>query len=452
MDDLPVEAADKRVLIPAGKSVDLSKMGDELTTQEKRDAYAKLANKMRAKGLKWDVVDETLSNQEDMVKKLQEMFGLEKAMIREWLVSMINKQIDKDGVELEGFMIKMGPKEIYLLVNAVRESLGFFGKMFSPFFEHEVTGKAVDRLFGDRNGKYDPKKDDKTLDKWVKTMKEEVLVFAGAVAPNAPLQEVLKLFAATRFVSPGEGGMAEGVKTALFKLGMKNIEIKYPHSTDKNEEEKNEQTRKVLEAALKTHIYGDKEHGIKPDIVNSLILKNNKDDKGETFDYFKGHESSVLLASFPSIFRALASSDKIRSDYYYTNKIEPVEGGGEIDENEILYLAGLATLCGENGLISQLEETGGREKDVYDIIMTGKGDALVFAITDFGLGIGKSGWPDHPTIGPQRKTLREWIDWLKHKPLNEVSLAVRIASSKKEVPTEAHYIPSPSGPMHYFHG
>jgi len=395
-----------------------------LTSEQKSKLYDKLAVKMKNSKFSPEEIADSLNKLEGSVKELLDMFGpldLDEFTIRKWLVNVINDRIDNKGADLSYSKdlnvlswVKIGRGELYDLMNANRKDMGLFSH--SP--EHEVTEQAFDRLFGDSNGEYDVKWDAVGLSKFIRTMKKEVFVFAGAVSSSA-LLKTLQLFAAKKFILIDKNEMAGRVRTALYNLGIKNIEDEYPPSKD-GEVNGNKENRDKLLKNIKLYVFGDKVNKTEPNIVNALILGDNKDgEKDRPFDYFKDDRKSVLFNSF---IRVLISSGKM--DEY--GRIDRNNG---TDENEILYMAGLATLSGEGGLISHLEATDGNADAVYDIDFKNNKDVmkafLATIIDDYGL----KGWTGITTYGPD-SSLKDQINWLK-KP-EEVSEEVERVDTPPE--------------------
>lgn len=367
--------------------------------------YARLINEMQNRGFPDADIIGSISALEEKIKTYLTMFGrlgLDEFAIRIWLENVINKQLDKGERKLEFSSdfkpcswIKIGKNDLYSLLNAAHKDLGFFEKMFSGIPVHEVTGAAFDRLFGDSSGEYDAKVDDVTLDLFTDKMKNEVLVFAGTVSSNA-LLKTLQLFAAKKFMLVDKDKMAGRVGTALLKLARDNVMLKYPVSKDTDPDNKANRMRLLLKI--------DEYSGDNSKIIEKLILNKNedgdqtKDDK--SYDYFAGFRKSVLF----EYLDALSRSEK------------------KIDGKMVFNLAGLATLCGEGGLIDHLETQGGREKDVYKIDIKNDDVLKAFLATivdDYGL----HGWSGVTTYGPDGINLRSQINWLT-KP-EEVSAEVQ---------------------------
>ena len=359
------------------------KVSDSLNSAQRLTAYKKLAQKMRVGEISLDTINGTLSELEVQVDELQKMFsGLvpDKPIIREWLVKVINEQIeDKKPGELEGFKVKMGRDELDSLINANNNSI-----------KYKVTEEAVRVLFGSRAV---------PLAEFIRIMKKEVLPFAYAVSPNNPLQKVLDLFAAHRFILISKEDMASGVKTALFNLARKSIEVKY--ESGEVDEGKRDELLKNIELYFKTG----------SDIVKKLILSenedgemNNKTGKKDPFDYFKDCRDSEpeLFNIFNRVLFRSGNVDK----YGVTAKNK------EIDENNILYIVGLACL---DELVSHLETTYGDRDDIYDISESKDPkviNALISASTDLALSP-NGGWPNVRTVGPAVLTLKDYVHLLK---------------------------------------
>ncbi len=357
-----------------------------LNRDQKISAYGELVRQMRLKGCPSDKIDEVLNTLEDQVGELQDMFsGLVPGnpTVREWLVKVIDRQVQvKNKEDLENFRVDIGHGELQSLINPTNDSDRF-----------PVTNAAFLRLFGKKSV---------SLAGLIKTMRTEVLPFASTVSSNNPLQEVLNLFAASRFITIGKNEIASGIRMAFRNLAEKKIWEKFPPSNDGSE------VVNAKRAAMLGNI--DRYFKDNADIINKLILNKNEDgekkdgaQKADSFDYFEGSRDSELFNLFN---RAIFSSGGIDKYGKSTGKI--------VDNNLILYIGGLACL---HELVSYLEGYGGNKNDIYGI--SEKGDkyaskALVLAATD--LALSAKGWPDITTVGPDRLTLPEYIELLKTDP------------------------------------
>jgi len=401
-----VSAGSKDVQPDKVKSLLIKSVGAE-DAELMSSAYGGVIQKMADNGFTSEKIAQSVLQLEGQVKELHGMFGLlglDKPAVRKWLVKVIASQKDQKAFLFsEDFnllsRIKIGRNELYSLMNANREGLGLFEKTFSHMPVYEVTETAFDRLFGNSDGKYSKDKDAVTLDKFTATMNDEVLPFAGLMS-QSPLLKTLQLFAAKRFVLINKDEMVGRVRTAIYNLSVKNIYSKYPMPDEGQKDGKKEVREKLLKQ-IKIYCFGDEGAKTKPNVVENVVFNKNRDGKGgkEAFDYLEGYEDSVLI-----------------------RYIEAASVGADKDsDDKALYLAGLATLCGENGLISHLESQGGREKDVYGIKMKNKEVMEAFLATiidDYGLSV--NGWSGKTTFGPDGfpngVPLKDQINWLKTKP------------------------------------
>jgi hypothetical protein len=366
--------------------------------------YGVLIDKMRANRFSTEEINSSLEKLEAQVEELHDMFGgldLDRFTIRKWLADTISKEIyafqrrpyatwaerqelSLDLSKSEDFdilsRVKIGRAELRSLLRANHENLGFFKKMASSFPVFEITEKAFDALFGDQNGKYEVGKDVVSLARFTNTMKDKVLVVTGTISSNA-LQKAMEYFASNDFVFMDKDMMVDRVKIDLYNLAVNNIVKKYSPSNDSRTG--NKEKREELIKQVKFHIYGKAKDGKKPDIVRNLWLKAGKG-KGldDWLDYFEGYEKKALFGHMIS---------------KYNNELFSGRSESEIDENEILCLAGLAALCSEaSGFVSHLEATGGKAKDIYGPLGKKREEKvkkeLEFLIDDAAVKFGLNGY------------------------------------------------------------
>lgn len=393
-------------------------------TDQVLDTYDKLMRKMLESGVVVVTDDEAvkaINDLEGQLDQLMEMLsdvGLDQRLVRNWISKVIDKQMGKKGEGLEikeGFNaaseIYIGRDELYSLVNACREDMGFFERQISGFPVREVTGQAFDALFGDKNHRYDRGSDDVSLAKFTYKMKNDVLVFAGSVSSDA-LEKTLDLFSTRNFFFIDRETMAHEVKLTLCNLAMDNI-TKNLYPPSKDSEAGNREKREFLLRQISRYYYDTSDKKL---MINAMIMGTNKDDRQtdesgnvteKAFDYFKGCEKTILVQSLAHVLKAR----------------EKAGVGAVSDDKEVYYLAGLATLCGERGLIRHIRELGGTEREVYSINIDQSAlvsKALIATIVkDFGMKKLGEKYSGVTYYGPDSRSLRAQIKWLKNKEVVE---------------------------------
>ncbi|MFH1709566.1 MAG: hypothetical protein ABH860_00660 [bacterium] len=331
------------------------------------NAFSELRAKMKGLGFTDPQIDKIFADLEGYVGRVMGKFGqansplcLDKYTVRKWLADVVSKQISKqmkkDPKFLEGLKndpnilskIKPGKEGIYDLLNAYREDLGFFEKRLSSFVEHKVTPEAVRELLGG---------EEFTLADFMNEMDTRVFVFAGTVSPGMPLVKVLQLFAAAKIIVMPEGLMAGRVQKELYRTAEMNIKIKYPQDSEKAEDKDD---RENLLNKARSLIYG--ENGEKPEIKGLLNYFKITD---------KDFEKSPLYAYIYHAYESEAASLP--------------EGETVVDVRKVLDNAGLAMVCGGEGLISHLEDIGVNPKVVYDLIETKEDGFIIRHLKDLKL-------------------------------------------------------------------
>jgi len=287
--------------------------------------------------------------------------SLNEPEIRDSLAATISKQL-KDPIRLaeiksnEKFNVlswaKMGSSELQELLNAKRT-----GIMSSI---PEIKVKQWGPVFGENTGNVS--NDRISWDDFIKERLPEALVIAGALvvesadSPEA-LRELLNVLASDKLMLIDKTDMVYGIKEAIFRFAVKNIEAQYPRPLNETEPERAKRQAEIdkFKGNVHSHIYG----GGKTDIIDKLILGNNKDGKlladkkkgeEEPFDYLKGWEKTDWGRYLE---RVLILSGMIKND--------PKVQGRQIvspkaDDSKALYMTQFAVM---HRFITELEEKDG---------------------------------------------------------------------------------------------
>ncbi len=431
------------------------KYGDSMADSLMK-AYDKPIRKMLDNGFNKDVVASsimTLKTEEQVIFDMLDLPEFDTGHIRQWLANRIDIQIDaeenaqgkhkdlrfsfKNSPDFDILsQIRMNPAGVKSLINAIHKDMGFFEKMFSGTSVRDVTDNAFDVLYGDQSGGYDPETDDISLATFVDKTKNEVLVFAGTVSSNKA-GKMLQLFAAKKFFLVPKSIMAAKVAISMRDLAIKNVKA---DATLSDEDKK----------ALLKNIEEDYKDLAK--FVSEIILERNHDGKAQTaggtkdpYNYLHGYEKTMLV-QYLQYFELNNPQLRILEN---PDNSATIKGKNNDNAKNIMCMAGLATLSGEVGLASLLEEQGGRESDLYKVNIKDKDVMKAFLSTivdDYGMQPGR--WNNVPVYGPEG-SLKAHIKWLRGDPkivATEVEKVDKVKAEKdaaKEVAASSRLQPKP---------
>jgi hypothetical protein len=339
-------------------------------------SYAKLIAEMRQNRFTDAQVQKAITSLETAVTKYSGLFALcvEKDMVRDWLIGLINDQLDKKTLnpdpskDITSMIDAKGRGGLQSLLNYSLKSMNVYDIVFSSYSRHSVTDKAWKAWFGDKK---------LTIGQELGILEKEVYVWAKAVSMN-PEREILDCFATHRIIVLDDGKMAESYRQAMYQRAKKSIDKACPDPGAQRSK-----LLKELDDYLSER--GFKAQADYAGLINKFILNDNKDGVNEkSFDYL-GQTDDPDAVSIGDL-KEFCQSALMR----HAEDKNPI---GEKEFQKILALSGLATA---HVMVRHLQMTGGKGDYVFRLAEKSP-DAFCMTTDDFGFD---SKWSGYPSIEP----------------------------------------------------